>query len=130
MRCGISLNDFARNGSVLIKQIDGAHSVIAVRDDELPMGWVSDKEEWRKLLAGRDFHMVFADVRIGYSPIKVTERREKYLSPQTTSSAHGTEFWRTSLRFSHHKAKLNTIPLPDNRVFQAHSAIVFLIFCS
>jgi hypothetical protein len=67
MRCGISLNNFARNGSVLIKQIDGAHSMIAVRDDELPMGWVSDEEEWRELFSSRDLHMVLADVRIGYS---------------------------------------------------------------
>jgi len=60
------LNDFARNASVLIKQIDGAHSVIAICDDEFPMAWISDEEQRRELLAGRDCHMIFSYVRIGY----------------------------------------------------------------
>src|ERR1700730_1851555 len=51
------LNDFARNGSILIKQIDSTHSMIAVRDDELLTGWVSNEKQRRKLLAGRDCHM-------------------------------------------------------------------------
>jgi hypothetical protein len=37
------LNDFAGNASVLIKQIDGAHPVIAVCDNEFRMGWISDE---------------------------------------------------------------------------------------
>ena len=44
------LNDFARNASVLIKQIDGAHSVIAICDDEFQMAWISDEQQRRKLL--------------------------------------------------------------------------------
>jgi hypothetical protein len=61
------LNDFARNGSILIKQIDSTHSMIAVRDDELLTGWVSNEKQRRKFLAGRNSHMIFANVRIGYS---------------------------------------------------------------
>ncbi len=60
------LNDFAGNASVLIKQIDGAHPVIAVCDDEFQMGWISDEQQRRKLLAGRDCHMIFPYVIIGY----------------------------------------------------------------
>jgi len=60
------LNDFAGNASVLIKQIDGAHSVIAICDDEFQMTWISDEQQRRKLLAGRDCHMIFSYVRIGY----------------------------------------------------------------
>ena len=59
------LNDFAGNGSVLIKQIDGAHSVIAICDDEFQMAWISDEQQRRKLLAGRDCDMIFSYVRIG-----------------------------------------------------------------
>jgi hypothetical protein len=62
-----SLNDFARNASVLIKQIDGAHSVIAICDDDFPIAWISDEQQRRKFLAGRDFHMILSYVRIGYA---------------------------------------------------------------
>jgi hypothetical protein len=60
------LNDLARNASVLIKQIDGAHSVIAICDDDFPIASISDQQQGRKLIAGRDFHMIFSYVRVGH----------------------------------------------------------------
>jgi hypothetical protein len=39
----IPLHDFAGDDSVLIKRVNGAHSVIAIRNDELSMGYVSNE---------------------------------------------------------------------------------------
>src|SRR5580698_5139686 len=61
------LDDFARNDRVLIKRVNGAHSVIAIRDDELAVDWVSDEEERRKLLSGRKFYLVLVHVRVGWA---------------------------------------------------------------
>ena len=40
--------------------------MIAVRDDEFLTGWVSNEKQRRKLLASRNFYMIFANVRIDY----------------------------------------------------------------
>ena len=70
------LNDFARNASVLIKQIDGAHSVIAICDDDFPIAWISDEQQRRKFLAGRNFHMIFLYVRIESRALRLELRME------------------------------------------------------
>jgi hypothetical protein len=59
-----SLNDFARNGRILIKRINRAQTVIAVSDDDLSVVTIPHKQNRRQFSSAADFGAVFGHVGI------------------------------------------------------------------